>query len=133
MNLTLIEIKDVRKFGIIAFLFFGCLACIGYAKHRAILAPLFSVLSVTGFGFILMPSRLLPLYRIWINTALFIGRIMTAILLTLTYYIVITPAALLKRCFGGRPIPMKPDPDAASYWVPRPEPAQPKDRFLRRY
>lgn len=133
MNLSLIEVKDVRKFGIIAFPFFGCLACLGYLKHRVLLAPVLSVLSVTGLGFIVMPSRLLPVYRLWVKTALLIGRIVTAIILALAYYLIITPSALMKRCFGGRPIPMKPDPDATSYWVPRSEPAQPKERFLKRY
>ena len=51
----------------------------------------------------------------------------------LAYYLVITPTALLKRVFGGRPLPTRPDRDAASYWVTRPELAQPKERFIKRY
>jgi len=133
MNLTLIETKDVRKFGIVAFLFFGGLAGLGYAKGKVILAPVFSVFSMTGLGFIVLPDRLLPVYRLWLRAGQFIGRIMTAVLLTVTYYLVITPSALVKRCFGGRPIPMKPDPDESSYWVSRSEPAQPRDRFAKRY
>ena len=47
--------------------------------------------------------------------------------------LLITPVALIKRIFSGRPLPVKPDRDALSYWVARDEPVQPKERFLKRY
>jgi hypothetical protein len=62
-----------------------------------------------------------------------VGRIITILILTLAYYLVITPSALIKRVFGGRPLPLKPDKGVSSYWVTRTEPAQPKERFLKRY
>jgi hypothetical protein len=55
------------------------------------------------------------------------------LILTIFFYFVMTPAALLKRIFGGRPLPVKPDPDAETYWVTRTEPAQPKERFPKRF
>jgi len=55
------------------------------------------------------------------------------IVLTLAYYIVITPTALAKRLISGRPLPTAPDKGLSSYWVSRPEPAQPKERFIKRY
>jgi hypothetical protein len=58
---------------------------------------------------------------------------MTVLILSLAYYLVITPSALIKRLSGGAPIPVKPDKEALSYWVDRSEPAQPKERFLKRY
>jgi len=61
------------------------------------------------------------------------GRVMTALMLTLAYYLVMTPSGLMKRIFGGVPIPGTPDKGASSYWVPRSEPAQPKERFFKRF
>jgi hypothetical protein len=58
---------------------------------------------------------------------------MTIMMLTLAYYFIITPAALLKRVFGGRPLPLKPDKNISSYWVTRKEPAQPREQFLKRF
>ena len=49
------------------------------------------------------------------------------------YYLVVTPFGLLKRLFGGRPLPLKPDRNRSSYWAERPEPAQPKERFTKRF
>jgi len=84
-------------------------------------------------GFILQPAPLKPVYETWLKIAHFIGRVITTIMLTFLYYLLITPAALIKRVFGGRPLPLKPDKNVFSYWVPREEPAQPRERFLKRF
>ena len=125
--------KDVRRFGVVAFIFFGVLCALGLWKDKPIPIYLFGTLSILGCGFILMPARLRPVHDAWLTIAHFIGKIVTTLVLTLLYYLVITPSALLKRLFGGRPLPTKPDKEASSYWVTRTEPAQPKERFIKRY
>jgi hypothetical protein len=124
---------DIRKFGLIAFIFFGVLCGVGLWTKKPVPTYLFGLLCVLGLGFILAPGPLKPLYGAWLKVAHFIGRIVTTLILTLAYYLVITPTALIKRLFGGRPLPLKPDKKATSYWVPRTEPAQPKERFLKRF
>ncbi len=62
-----------------------------------------------------------------------LGKVFTALILTLAYYLIITPAALLKRIFGGTPLPTKPNEELSSYWVTRTEPAQPLERFIKRF
>jgi hypothetical protein len=94
---------------------------------------LFGFLSILGFGFILMPSRMSPIYVFWLKIAHFIGRVITTLFFILAYYLVITPTALIRRIFWERPLAVKPDPGASSYWVKRTEAAQPKERFLKRY
>jgi hypothetical protein len=94
---------------------------------------LFGLLSALGLGFFVLPSQLKVVYDGWLKVAHGIGRTITFLALVLVYYAVLTPAALLKRVFGGRPIPLKPDGKTLSYWVSRSEPAQPKERFLKRY
>jgi len=94
---------------------------------------LFGFLSVAGLGFVVFPSHLRPLYSIWLKIGHTLGRIVTTLMLTLAYYLVITPSGLVKRLFGGAPLPIKPDKGVSSYWVVRTEPVQPKERFLKRY
>jgi hypothetical protein len=55
------------------------------------------------------------------------------VMLTLAYYLVITPSGMIKALIGGRPISLKFDRKTPSYWVDRTEPAQSKARFLKRY
>ena len=133
MSLNSTDIKSIRQFGAIAFVFFGCLCALGIWTKKPIPTYLFGTLSLLGLGFILLPLPLKPVYDTWLKIAHFIGRVITTLILTLAYYLVITPAALIKRVFGGRPLPLKPDKNVSSYWVPREEPTQPKERFLKRY
>lgn len=133
MSLNSTNSREIRKFGVAALIFFGCLCALAIWKKKPAPTYLFGLLSLLGFGFILIPSRLRPVYAAWLKIAHFVGRVFTTLLLSLAYYLVITPSALLKRVFGGRPLPVKPDKGALSYWVARAEGAQPKERFSKRY
>ncbi len=133
MNSNSTDSKEIRKFGVIALFFFGSLCVLGFLTNKSLPTYIFGFLSILGLGFILIPSTIRPVYTAWLKIAHFIGRIITALTLTFAYYLVITPSALMKRLFGGRPLPVKPDKNTSSYWVARTEPAQPKERFLKRY
>lgn len=128
-----IETKEIRRFGVIAFLFFGALFALGLWRQATYIKYLFLAFSLLGLAMLLFPAFLSPLYKGWLKTSHFIGKIITILFLSLAYYLVITPAAFIKRFFGGRPIPMAPDKNRSSYWISRAEPAQPKERFIKRY
>ena len=127
------ETRQIRKFGLIALSFFGLLCILGFWRNKTIPMYLFGALSLLGLGFVLIPSRLTPIYFIWLKMAHLIGKIFTIVILVIAYYLVITPSALIKRLLGGSPLPVKPDEKARSYWVTRTESAQPKERFTKRY
>ena len=133
VSLNSINSKEIRKFGIIAFLFFGCLFAVAIWTKKVWAGYLFGCLSMLGVGFILMPSRLAPVYKFWLKTGLFLGTVVNATVLILSYYLVITPSAMIKRILGGRPLPVRPDKRVQSYWVDRTEPVQPKERFTKRF
>jgi hypothetical protein len=133
MNSFSTEPKDIRKFGAVGFLFFGVLAGVALWRQKPVPTYLFGTLSALFTSFCLFPAALTPAYRLWMRAAHFIGTIVTAVILTLAYYLVITPYGLVKRLFGGRPLALKPDDNLKSYWVERTEPAQPKERFSKRF
>jgi hypothetical protein len=133
MNSNLIEKKQIRKFGLIAFVFFAILCALGIWAQKNLTIYLFSCLSILGIGFMVAPVQLTPVYKAWLRVGHLLGRAVNTLILIFIYYLVITPASLLKRVMGGRPLPLQPDRAAASYWVTKPEPAQPKERFLKRY
>ena len=133
MSLNSTDTKQIRKFGLIAFIFFGFLFTVGIWMEKPLPIYLFGSLSALGLGFILFPNKLRPVFVSWLKIAHYIGKIFTTLVLTLAYYLVITPAALIKRIFGGTPIPIKPDKNVSSYWVTRKEAAQPKEQFSKRF
>lgn len=64
------------------------------------------------------PRALRPIERVWMAFAHVLGIVMTTIILTLTFYLVMTPIGLLLRAMGKDLLGRSPDPEAASYWVP---------------
>jgi hypothetical protein len=127
------DAKEIRKFGVIALVFFGCLSSIGIWTKKPLPTYLFGFLSILGVSFILAPLRMRSIHALWLRIAHFLGRVVTTIILTLAYYLVVTPAAVIKRIFGGAPLPTKPDRNCPSYWVTREESAQPRERFFKRF
>jgi hypothetical protein len=128
-----IEPKEVRRFGLAALVFFGILAGIGIWRAKYYPGAVFGSLAAIGFFCAVFPAQAAPLYRTWMAVARWIGTGFTTATLTLSYYLVITPVALIKRFFSSKPLPMSPDPEQTSYWQKRSEPAQPPKRFLKRY
>jgi len=133
MSSNSINTKEIRKFGCIALFFFGALCALGFWLQKPVPTYLFGFLSILGFGFILFPFRLRFVYAGWLKIAHLIGRIITTLILTLAYYTVITISAFIKRLFGGRPLPVRPDKKVSSYWVTREKAVQSKEQFLKRF
>ena len=127
------KLKEIRKFGFVAFAFFGLLCALALWRHKPVPTYLFGALSLLGIGFVLIPSQLAPVYGVWLKVSHLIGRIVSTVILAMAYYLVIPPSALVKRLFGGAPLPVRPDKKAHSYWVIRTESTQPKERFTKRY
>jgi hypothetical protein len=70
-----------------------------------------------------------PIYIGWMKFAFVLGWVNTRVILSVFFYLVITPVGLVMRLFGRDPMNRKFDRSAASYWVRRPE--APAD--LKRY
>lgn len=59
-----------------------------------------------------------------------LGWALSWIVLTLAYYAVVTPIALVMRLGGHDPLRRRFDRSAASYWLPRP-PSRPAETYFR--
>ena len=127
------DIKKIRQFGLVALIFFGCLSGVGWFTGKLLLACFFTLLALIGAGFVIAPGPLSPVYAGWLKISAFLGKTVTVIILTLAYFLVITPYALILRLLGGRTLPLKPDKTVSSYWVRRTEPAQQKVQFFKRF
>jgi uncharacterized BrkB/YihY/UPF0761 family membrane protein len=111
--------RDLRKFGLVvggAFLLLG-----GWLlfRHRPawpwFLTP-GALLAVLG---LIVPRALKGVYVAWMGLAFMMGLVMSAVILTLFYFLVITPIALAGRLFGKDFLSEKLDAQAKSYWLPR--------------
>ncbi|MFT4603415.1 MAG: hypothetical protein ACI9W4_000129 [Rhodothermales bacterium] len=65
------------------------------------------------------PRVLAPIYPLWMALALVLGTVMTTVLLTLVFYLVVSPIGFLMRMAGKDPMNKKPDATLATYWIER--------------
>lgn len=124
--------RALRNFGLLFFGLFGIAAGIMVWKGNS-LWPLFAV--IAG-GFLLagavFPRLLLYPYLAWMAFALLMGWVMTRLLLTTVYYIVMTPIGLLLRMTGKDMLDQKIDKGADSYWK-RHEAGTDRERYRKQF
>ncbi|MGB5287365.1 MAG: SxtJ family membrane protein [Ignavibacteriaceae bacterium] len=113
--------KDLRKFGITVG---GVLLAIGvllfyFEKPSAIYFAVIGGLLIL-FG-ALFPKILKPLNRIWMSLAIILGFIMSRVILTILFYLVLTPIALLAKIVGKKFMVLKYDKSVQTYWEKRTE------------
>ena len=111
--------KDLRKFGLTVGI---VLAAIGtllfyFEKSSAIYFTIIGGLLIL-LG-ILLPQLLKPINKVWMGLAIVLGFIMTRVILTTLFYLVITPIGFLAKIFGKKFMNLKYDRSAKTYWEKR--------------
>ncbi len=70
------------------------------------------------FSFIAIPV-LRPFHKLWMMFALMMGFVMSRVILTLLFYIVLTPIGLIAKLVGKKFMPLGFDKKASTYWEKR--------------
>ena len=95
--------------------------------------PYLLFLSLVFYVFgVFAPRLLAPVEKVWMKFAEILGKIVTPIVVVLTFYFVITPMGVLIRIMGKDLLSLKFDSDKESYWVPV-EVGGPGTRFDKPY
>jgi hypothetical protein len=112
-----------RRFGLLVGTAFVVLAGLlwrrGHATAAGVAAALGCGLVVAG---LLVPTRLGPVYRGWMALAMVISKVTTPVFMSVLFFLVLTPAGVLARLLGHRPL-SRPR-DAGTFWQSRPEGAR---------
>ena len=111
--------KDLRKFGLLVGAVFAVLGLVFMVRGRSwfpwFLAPGGALIL---FG-LLVPHALKYVYIAWMSLALVLGFVVSHVILTLFFALVITPVGLLARLVGKDFLSLKLQRDATTYWIPR--------------
>lgn len=108
-----------RGFGFLAatvLAAFGAWPMLGGTAPKWTLLALAAALAAVALG---RPQWLAPANRVWMAFGRILHRITSPIIITLIYFLVITPTGLLMRAFGKDPLRLKWDAEADTYWLPR--------------
>ena len=112
------EVKDLRNFGImigaILFLVSTLLFFKGQDKYQ-IFTYAAGFVFVAGF---MTPILFWPFYMIWMIFATILGWFMTRVILSLLYYVLMTPIGMLSKFLGNDFLELK-NNDNESYWNKR--------------
>ena len=111
-----IKISSNRSFGIVFFIVFLVIALypLSYSGEirvwSAIISMIFLVLG-------LFNSKILtPLNKLWFKFGIFLGKIISPIIMGIIFFLVVTPIGLLMRLLGKDLINLKYN-NTKSYWI----------------
>ncbi len=120
--------KKLREFGLVVGGVFcvlgGLLLWRGRPSSPYFFAPgIFLV--ITGA---VIPTILKPLQKAWMTLAILMGWVMTRVLLSVLFYLAVTPIGWILRLTGKDILDQKLEPQKSSYWKIRPQtPRVPSD------
>ncbi len=89
----------------------------GSVPERAFV--LWGIAALFLFLGLLIPVGLKPIHKVWMGLAFVMGWFMSRILLSLVFYLTITPVGLIMKLGSKDLLNEKIDKDAKSYWIKR--------------
>ena len=110
------EKSDLRKFGITIGVILLIIAGFLFWKEKEsfqILLTFGVTLCILGIA---IPFILKPIYWVWMIFATILGWIMTRVILSLLFYIIITPIGLALRLIGKQVLELRWNKSKQSYW-----------------
>ena len=117
------EIKNIksdksalRTFGITFGLILMIIAGFLFWKGKEIFYIFFTLGVALCFLGFTIPYFLKPIYWIWMIFATILGWVMTRVILSLLFYVILTPIGLIARLFGKQFVELRWDKSQESYW-----------------
>jgi len=111
-----IKISSNKSFGIVFFVFFLIISVYPIFKHgdlrvwSLVLAVIFLVLGI------LNSSILSPLNKLWFKFGIFLGKIISPLIMGIIFFIVVTPIGLFMRLIGKDLLNLKFN-KKKTYWI----------------
>ena len=121
--------KDLRHFGwVVGGVFCAIGAFAWYREASWFEIPLWIGAPLVVLGTIL-PAILKPVYFGWMSFAVVLGHFMTKVILTIFFFVVLTPVGLFFKLIGRDALTRKIDKDAETYWIDKEYPIEDRSRL----
>ncbi len=125
--------RELRNFGLLVGGVFLVLGLLFLLRHKPWYPWLLAPGAVLILGGAVLPRALKPVYIVWMSLALVLGFVVSHVVLTLFFFLVITPVGLVARMAGKDFLRLKLDPNARTYWIPRPPRAPGQKPYERQF
>jgi hypothetical protein len=125
--------KELRKFGMLLFFIFALVAGLMFWRAKSSWLILFCISMLFLFIGLVRPSFLKSFYRVWMAWAFVLGWVMTGIILTISFFVIITPMGLfLRKVLRKDLLDEKIEKSKETYWK-RHMPAIDRSQYLKRF
>ncbi|HEX3870744.1 MAG TPA: SxtJ family membrane protein [Pirellulales bacterium] len=123
--------KTLRQFAGLWIVFFaGMGAWQAWAHDRTTLGAVLGILAVTvGPLGLARPQWIKPIFVGWMVAVFPIGWLVSRVVLSLVFFALFTPIAILFRLSGRDPLRLRRKPAGQSYWHPKPMSTSPASYF----
>ena len=124
-----VKIGSNRSFGIVFFIVFLLISIYPLINNENIriwslvVSLIFLVLSIINSNF------LLPLNKLWFKFGIFLGKIISPIIMGIIFFLVVTPIGLIMRLIGKDVLNLK-NNSYKSYWI---EKTGPKSKMKNQF
>ncbi|MBU0475040.1 MAG: hypothetical protein KKF62_12875 [Bacteroidetes bacterium] len=108
--------KELKKFGKSVGLVLLLIGIILLIYSKAVFPIFLSLGSFLVAAAYIFPIILLPFQKIWMTFAVIMGFVMTRVILSILFYLVITPISFLSKIFQKDFLNLKIEKDKKSYW-----------------
>ena len=128
-----ITIRQLRTFGIALTIFLFIIGIINFINRNSQYKYFTGSAIIIFIISIFVPFIIKPVYRTALFFAHIIGWINARIFLTIIFYLLLTPIALILKILGKDPLDRKFDPQAESYWNIRTGNEPVKEQYLKQF
>ena len=124
-----IKISSNRSFGIVFFIFFLIVSLYPLSNDKNINIVALTI-SIFFLVLGLLNSKILfPLNKIWFKFGIILGNLISPLIMSVIFFVIITPIGLLMRMFGKDVLNLKYN-DNKSYWI---EKTGPKSKMKNQF
>lgn len=108
--------SDLRKFGITIGIILFAISGFLFWKGKSSFQLFFTIGTILFLGGIAIPFILKPIYWMWMIFAIILGWFMTRVILSLLFYVILSPIGLIARIFRKQFIELKWNKKHSTYW-----------------
>jgi hypothetical protein len=122
-----------RSFGLVFSVVFLIVALWPLFHDEPVRVWAIAVASVFLIAALVRPQILVPLNRAWTAFGHVLHAIVTPVVTSFLFFVLVTPMALVMRVMGSVPLRLSFDADAQSYWIVRTPPGPPTDSMKNQF
>ena len=126
------DVAQARRSVRVVALVLGLLAAWQRYRTRLTLAYGFGIAGTVVLCFSVVPVAAVAFHRWWMAFSSALGYVNSRILLSLVYYLFISPVGAVARLLGHDPLDRR-RARQASYWIPRTKPRQSRQDFEKSF